>query len=56
MLLTGAHEAFDRHDRRLHNTQFAMAGQAGAIAQQEGHGACDLNRKIANLTTTLSQS
>lgn len=39
MLLAGAHEAPDGHDRRVHDTQLAVAGQEGAAAQQEGHGA-----------------
>lgn len=39
MLLAGAHEAPDCHDRRVHDTQLAVAGQEGAAPQQEGHGA-----------------
>lgn len=43
MLFPGAYKASDRHNRRLHNTQLAVAGQAGAVAQQKRHGACNLS-------------
>lgn len=39
MLLAGAYEAFDGDDRRVHDTQLAVAGQEGAAAEQEGYGA-----------------
>lgn len=42
MFLASAHEAPDRDDRRVHDTQLAVAGQEGAAAQQEGHGPGDL--------------
>lgn len=46
MLLAGAHEALDGDDRRFHDTQLAVAGQEGAAAQQEGHGARHLGRSV----------
>lgn len=39
MLLTSAHETPDGDHRRVHDTQLAVAGQEGAAAQQERHGA-----------------
>lgn len=39
MFLASAHEAPDGDHRRVHDTQLAVAGQEGAVAQQEGHGA-----------------
>lgn len=54
MLLSGAHKASDCHDRRLHNTQFSVAGQAGAVTQQEGYGSCDLNLSIGNKTASIN--
>lgn len=43
MLLASAHEAPDGDHRRVHDTQLAVAGQEGAAAQQEGHGACHID-------------
>jgi len=43
VLLASAHKASDGDHRRLYNTQFPVAGQAGAVAKQKGHGACYLS-------------
>lgn len=43
MLLASAHEALDGDNRRVHDTQLAVAGQEDAAAQQEGHGSGDIS-------------
>lgn len=47
MFLASAHEAPDGDHRRVHDTQLAVAGQEGAVAQQEGHGARHLEAEKA---------
>lgn len=39
MLLASPHQAPNCDDRRVHDTQLPLAGQEGAAAEQEGHGA-----------------
>lgn len=44
MLLANTHKAPDGDDRRVHDTQLAVARQEGAAPQQEGHGSGDIER------------
>lgn len=44
MLLANTHKAPDGDNRRVYDTQLALAGQEGAASQQEGHGSSDIER------------
>lgn len=50
MLLASAYKASDSDHRRLHNTQLPVAGQAGTVAQQKRHGACNLSGGLSILS------
>lgn len=44
VLRASAHQTPHRDDRRVHDTQLAVAGQEGKLAEQKGHGAGHLKR------------
>lgn len=45
MFLASAHQTPHRDDRRVHDTQLAVAGQEGEPPEQKGHGTGDLKRR-----------
>lgn len=49
MLLASAHEAPDCDDRRVHDTQLAVARQEGAVSQQEGHGISHIEQLCSHI-------
>lgn len=46
MFLASAHQTPHRDDRRVHDTQLAVAGQEGEPPEQKGHGPGDLKRSL----------